>query len=134
MVVLFFVKQRTAYEMRISDWSSDVCSSDLSARVSGRAGAGQAEWQAGSWNPSCQRRLASMSAPVQAAVDEAGLRLHHDKCTDRHALYRPPRLPTRSLYPTSLCCRMRFLTSARPPFHRLRSYILFYTRESFSAA
>src|SRR3546814_4099276 len=25
-----FVKQKTAYEMRISDWSSDVCSSDLS--------------------------------------------------------------------------------------------------------
>src|SRR3546814_3017211 len=30
MCVLFF-KQKTAYEMRISDWSSDVCSSDLSA-------------------------------------------------------------------------------------------------------
>src|SRR3546814_4125598 len=29
MCVFFFVKQRTAYEMRISDWSSDVCSSDL---------------------------------------------------------------------------------------------------------
>src|SRR3546814_6583086 len=27
--VFFFVKQKTAYEMRISDWSSDVCSSDL---------------------------------------------------------------------------------------------------------
>src|SRR3546814_7824892 len=27
--VLFFCKQKTAYEMRISDWSSDVCSSDL---------------------------------------------------------------------------------------------------------
>src|SRR3546814_1194459 len=27
--VCFFVKQKTAYEMRISDWSSDVCSSDL---------------------------------------------------------------------------------------------------------
>src|SRR3546814_5910259 len=27
---LFFFKQKTAYEMRISDWSSDVCSSDLS--------------------------------------------------------------------------------------------------------
>src|SRR3546814_4140003 len=26
---VFFFKQRTAYEMRISDWSSDVCSSDL---------------------------------------------------------------------------------------------------------
>src|SRR3546814_15761634 len=29
MVFLFFFKQKTAYEMRISDWSSDVCSSDL---------------------------------------------------------------------------------------------------------
>src|SRR3546814_20157409 len=28
-VLFFFFKQRTAYEMRISDWSSDVCSSDL---------------------------------------------------------------------------------------------------------
>src|SRR3546814_14290853 len=30
--MLFFVKQKTAYEMRISDWSSDVCSSDLRRR------------------------------------------------------------------------------------------------------
>src|SRR3546814_4164265 len=30
---LFFFKQKTAYEMRISDWSSDVCSSDLSRYV-----------------------------------------------------------------------------------------------------
>src|SRR3546814_3592444 len=29
--LFFFVKQKTAYEMRISDWSSDVCSSDLLA-------------------------------------------------------------------------------------------------------
>src|SRR3546814_6487175 len=29
----FFFKQKTAYEMRISDWSSDVCSSDLYVRV-----------------------------------------------------------------------------------------------------
>src|SRR3546814_9631581 len=29
MSVVFFFKQKTAYEMRISDWSSDVCSSDL---------------------------------------------------------------------------------------------------------
>src|SRR3546814_10865687 len=28
---VFFFKQKTAYEMRISDWSSDVCSSDLKA-------------------------------------------------------------------------------------------------------
>src|SRR3546814_8999481 len=29
VVVFFFFKQKTAYVMRISDWSSDVCSSDL---------------------------------------------------------------------------------------------------------
>src|SRR3546814_219639 len=29
LIVFFFVKQKTSYEMRISDWSSDVCSSDL---------------------------------------------------------------------------------------------------------
>src|SRR3546814_3225723 len=29
MMLFFFFKQKTAYEMRISDWSSDVCSSDL---------------------------------------------------------------------------------------------------------
>src|SRR3546814_9480562 len=31
--IFFFFKQKTAYEMRISDWSSDVCSSDLAHRV-----------------------------------------------------------------------------------------------------
>src|SRR3546814_2866942 len=29
LIMFFFCKQKTAYEMRISDWSSDVCSSDL---------------------------------------------------------------------------------------------------------
>src|SRR3546814_2624798 len=29
--IVFFFKQKTAYEMRISDWSSDVCSSDLTS-------------------------------------------------------------------------------------------------------
>src|SRR3546814_4161199 len=31
LIFFFFFKQKTAYEMRISDWSSDVCSSDLDA-------------------------------------------------------------------------------------------------------
>src|SRR3546814_11456292 len=35
-VFFFFFKQKTAYELRISDWSSDVCSSDLPALVAGR--------------------------------------------------------------------------------------------------
>src|SRR3546814_18115390 len=32
-IVFFFFKQKTAYEMRISDWSSDVCSSDLASAL-----------------------------------------------------------------------------------------------------
>src|SRR3546814_7431751 len=36
LVCVFFFKQKTAYEMRISDWSSDVCSSDLQAPTAGR--------------------------------------------------------------------------------------------------
>src|SRR3546814_10586400 len=32
-MLFFFFKQKTAYEMRISDWSSDVCSSDLNLRA-----------------------------------------------------------------------------------------------------
>src|SRR3546814_1620045 len=35
---MFFFKQKTAYEMRISDWSSDVCSSDLVDRYAGALG------------------------------------------------------------------------------------------------
>src|SRR3546814_13621676 len=41
MFVIFFFKQKTAYEMRISDWSSDVCSSDLGKlRLGGMASEG----------------------------------------------------------------------------------------------
>src|SRR3546814_4126443 len=46
---MFFFKQKTAYEMRISDWSSDVCSSDLqhrgieAAAVSGQFGIAEVE-------------------------------------------------------------------------------------------
>src|SRR3546814_1029407 len=36
-ICFFFFKQKTAYEMRISDWSSDVCSSDLTRRLQGFA-------------------------------------------------------------------------------------------------
>src|SRR3546814_3311147 len=42
-MLIFFFKQKTAYEMRISDWSSDVCSSDL--RGERRHGLGQARHQ-----------------------------------------------------------------------------------------
>src|SRR3546814_3290004 len=38
--VIVFFKQKTAYEMRISDWSSDVCSSDLAASPFSDSGSG----------------------------------------------------------------------------------------------
>src|SRR3546814_1387461 len=60
MVCFFFFKQKTAYEMRISDWSSDVCSSDLFAvidrdpigiKLGGCIGRTRIEWSAlALWN------------------------------------------------------------------------------------
>src|SRR3546814_4363152 len=54
MFLFFFFKQKTAYEMRISDWSSDVCSSDLIdqefaiiAILSGRGIAGEGNARGG---------------------------------------------------------------------------------------
>src|SRR3546814_4277522 len=44
-VSFFFFKQKTAYEMRISDWSSDVCSSDLPSRASVRTREQRADQQ-----------------------------------------------------------------------------------------
>src|SRR3546814_15165669 len=40
-VLVFFFKQKTAYEMRISDWSSDVCSSDLIVQQTATSDVGQ---------------------------------------------------------------------------------------------
>src|SRR3546814_5817604 len=55
----FFFKQKTAYEMRISDWSSDVCSSDLEALM--RAGGVYARLMAE------QARQSAVSVAVDAA-------------------------------------------------------------------
>src|SRR3546814_8246884 len=54
----FFFKQKTAYEMRISDWSSDVCSSDLERVVTMKAGT---------------PRLASRVTPSAAAGSTQGM-------------------------------------------------------------
>src|SRR3546814_8350259 len=42
-LLIFFFKQKTAYEMRMSDWSSDVCSSDLAGPICWRPISGGAE-------------------------------------------------------------------------------------------
>src|SRR3546814_3495869 len=50
-----FFKQKTAYEMRISDWSSDVCSSDLHGMLVDRAVGRKQERERGIGNRECQR-------------------------------------------------------------------------------
>src|SRR3546814_8762822 len=50
LCLFLFFKQKTAYEMRISDWSSDVCSSDLCSRAPrGRTGDRGASWRPHHW-------------------------------------------------------------------------------------
>src|SRR3546814_13163691 len=58
--MFFFFKQKTAYEMRISDWSSDVCSSDLllvDRRVDRAGYRGQPVRHAGGVGDACDRRI-----------------------------------------------------------------------------
>src|SRR3546814_19441961 len=69
--VFFFFKQKTAYEMRISDWSSDVCSSDLDARGTdlrqGQAAGERRSMGAGDCAEPCRRRPLSLSATAECA-------------------------------------------------------------------
>src|SRR3546814_6674503 len=61
MYIFFFFKQKTAYEMRISDWSSDVCSSDLLVSL-GHLGKPLRAWRAFSqWRTSWLSREGVMS-------------------------------------------------------------------------
>src|SRR3546814_7790733 len=56
--VFFFFKQKTAYEMRISDWSSDVCSSDLE-------------------DPALDRRPSRPACMVRPVIDQPSLRFQY---------------------------------------------------------
>src|SRR3546814_19656910 len=68
MISFFFFKQKTAYEMRISDWSSDVCSSDLADQITDLRRAAQqgACWRDGA--KSCDRDR--QGTPRGVATDE----------------------------------------------------------------
>src|SRR3546814_3859465 len=56
----FFFKQKTAYEMRISDWSSDVCSSDLRCLIIVTGRQHTRKWQ----NGQAEQTVLQQSAPV----------------------------------------------------------------------
>src|SRR3546814_1281192 len=72
--VFFFFKQKTAYEMRISDWSSDVCSSDLALHVPGPGGRRRPAHAAA---PERGRRAARRRDPRGDRPQAQGPRLHH---------------------------------------------------------
>src|SRR3546814_6332851 len=65
--VFFFFKQKTAYEMRISDWSSDVCSSDL--RFYARRQSAPLWWTGRDW-----REKAIIAQRIVANAEQEGLR------------------------------------------------------------
>src|SRR3546814_8695607 len=78
-VTFFFFKQKTAYEMRISDWSSDVCSSDLSSAAVARRCREHAEAP-----PKRRTRRRNRKAPaLRASAQWLSLREH-----------RPPHQPS----------------------------------------
>src|SRR3546814_8038437 len=67
----FFFKQKTAYEMRISDWSSDVCSSDLHRRFREATGVSPAAFARQRRTARAQKAL-SLGKPVTDAIYDAG--------------------------------------------------------------
>src|SRR3546814_17335313 len=73
-MLFFFFKQKTAYEMRISDWSSDVCSSDLDRNRCGVHGVGSLSEGASRRGESGVIRLligtAALTLPVMAMAQE----------------------------------------------------------------
>src|SRR3546814_9099777 len=96
----FFCKQKTAYEMRISDWSSDVCSSDLKAsnivdRMSGQTLNAMAKGAALSRFESAKQRfwsqiLISMKMPTviraigdELAADHVAVEIGRASCRER---------------------------------------------------
>src|SRR3546814_20130345 len=70
----FFFKQKTAYEMRISDWSSDVCSSDLYDIERRREiAASEAGWSRDIWREMAELGLLAAAIPAEAGGFAEGL-------------------------------------------------------------
>src|SRR3546814_5486951 len=88
MRCLFFFKQKTAYEMRISDWSSDVCSSDLWRSASRRPCSGPRPIR-GAWASGCGRsEERRVGKSVSVRVDLGGRRIIKKKKNVKLTRYR----------------------------------------------
>src|SRR3546814_7892425 len=69
--MIFFVKQKTAYDMRISDWSSDVCSSDLQKGGWPRSSLTAFSWRCEVLSGRCRGCLAAL--PSRFLLDSAAI-------------------------------------------------------------
>src|SRR3546814_3109098 len=76
-VLFFFFKQKTAYEMRISDWSSDVCSSDLARRPGASA----------PWLSDSDRKAAGVALAIRAASATSSPEIGRASCRERVCQY-----------------------------------------------
>src|SRR3546814_14362713 len=106
--VSFFFKQKTAYEMRISDWSSDVCSSDLGVLLQGH---GQA-----ALSPDCARERLRAAIPPPHLAFLRELKLFHEAGDYLfvHAGIKPGRSEERSVGKECVStCRSRW-----SPYHQ----------------
>src|SRR3546814_9548192 len=80
MSVFFLFKQKTAYEMRISDWSSDVCSSDLLRQLRQLPRAAEADRRDGAGAETAERGLSHRAElwrrACRGGADRAQRRAH----------------------------------------------------------
>src|SRR3546814_9568717 len=87
----FFFKQKTAYEVRISDWSSDVCSSDLLGRGFGEReiGGAQPEHDVVAFEIGLEEGLERVfEVPhMDAAVDDEAFEIGRESCRERVCQY-----------------------------------------------
>src|SRR3546814_6043858 len=90
-LLFFFFKQKTAYEMRISDWSSDVCSSDLvspaSAPPARRSAGGQRSAARDRRPPAAQPRDDGQPDPAQPGVGDPAQQIGRASCRERVCQY-----------------------------------------------
>src|SRR3546814_3532153 len=87
---VFFFKQKTAYEMRISDWSSDVCSSDLATQSRLRADRGAAGLGLRHRRPVLRPGAQRLMAAVETSAAVPSL----DALLSAQTVWRAGRVPT----------------------------------------
>src|SRR3546814_9181639 len=89
IALFFFFKQKTAYELRISDWSSDVCSSDLAPYQLDRSSGWRLTWKpavlASAWI--CSNRDCSAGMDWLVLTGKSRVKIGRASCRERVCQY-----------------------------------------------